>query len=213
MFDPVTTQLSCIENIRLQEEERQFVSCTCSNDKLFIVTSESYGPSYLHHYKLPSFSFVSRLTVTDLIGFDRPPENSWSPNWAKKKQKDDNRNIIAVRFNQQRFGMMMEIERNFFLYSLDLTEKPTRFGKTKLPWSNGRLAVLAKSGEWLVVHEGYNDKFIQIALDCQFKAEWESKDYLQSSFFSLSTGFVNLKGTVTNVIMFGSSQLVLLLYD
>jgi hypothetical protein len=213
VFDPVTTQLSCIESIRLQEKEYKFVSCTCSNDKLFIVTSASYYPHYLHHYKLPAFIFVTRLTVTDLIGFDPPPENSWETNWEKKKQENDDRKIISVRYNQQRLGMMMEIGMDHFLYALDLTQQPIAFGKTKLPWSDGQLAVLAKSGEWLVVHDGRNDKFVQIALDCQFKAEWEPKSHSQSSFFSVSTGFVNLHGNVTNAIMLGSSQLVLLLDD
>ena len=213
VFDPVTTQLSCIESIRLQEKEVHFVSCTCSNDKLFIVTSESYYPYYLHYYQLPTFSFVSRLTVTDLIGSDPSPKRSWDTNWATTKQKDDTRKIISVRYNQQRLGVMMEIKSDAFLYALDLTEQPIGFHKTNLLWCDGRLVVFANSGEWLIVHDKCNDKLLQITLDCQFKTEWESKNQSQSSFFSLSTGFVSLKGTVTNAITLGLSQLVLLLDD
>jgi hypothetical protein len=213
VFDPVTTQLSSIESVRLQEKEAKYVSCTCSHDKFFIVTSASYHPSYLQHYKLPGFIFVSRLTVTDLIGSDPPPKNRWSTKWPTEKEEDDKREIISVRYNQQRLGMVIKIDGDNFLYTLNLTEQPIAFAKTELPRSDGRLSPLARSGEWLFTRKGYNDKFIQIALDCQFKSEWASKDYSQDSFFSISTGFVNLKGTVTNAIMFGSSYLILLLDD
>lgn len=212
-FDPFSTQLSSIESVRLQEEEAGFVSCTSSYDRFFIATSQTYGPSYLHHYKLPGFIFVCRLTVTNLVGSDPPPKNSWSTNWATKEQKEGRREILSIRYNQQRLGIIMEIGSDSFLYTLNLTQQPVEFGKTQLPRRKGQLVVLVNSGEWLVIHDGYEDKFIQIALDCQFKAEWESKSRSQSSFFSWSTGFVNLKGDVNNAIMFGSSYLVLLLDD
>jgi hypothetical protein len=151
--------------------------------------------------------------VTDLIGSNPPPENSWSTKWHTAKQEDDEREIISVRYNQQRLGMVIKIDYDNFLYTLDLTEKPIAFARTELPWSGGRLSPLAKSGEWLFMDKVYKNKFIQIALDCQFKSEWTSKDSSQDSFFSISTGFVSLKGSVTNAIMFGSSYLVLLLND
>ncbi len=212
VFDPITTQFSCIESVRLQKEEHKYVSCTCSNDKLFIVTSESYDLSYMHHYKLPSFIFVSRMTVADLIGPDPILEERKKKYTSSRSNPEkDKREIISVRYNQQRLGMMMKIEGDAFLYVLDLTEQLIKFATIKLPSTNNELAVMAKSGEWLIVQHGYTEKFIEIALDCQFKAEWESKSHSQSSFFSLSTGFVDLKGSVTNAIMFGSSYLVLLL--
>jgi len=151
--------------------------------------------------------------VTDLIGSEPPPKNSWSSKWPTAEQEDDKREIISVRYNQQRLGMMIKIDDDNFLYTLDLTERPFAFAKTELLQSDCRLSSLAQSGEWLVMHTGYDDKFIQIALDCQFKSEWASKDSSQDSFFSISTGFVSLKGGVTNAIMFGSSYLVLLLDD
>ena len=213
IFDPLTTQLSYIQSIQLPEDEAQFVSCTCSNDKLFIVTSASYHPYYMYHYHLPTFSFISRLTVTDLIGFDPLARNYWSTNWAAERQGNDNRKIISVRYHQQRLGVIIEIGSHTFLYALDLTEQPIKFHKIELPWRDGRLVVLAKSGEWLIVHDGLNGKLLQIALDCQFKAVYESKHSSQSSFFSLSTGFANLKSRIINAIILGSSQLVLLLND
>jgi hypothetical protein len=163
----------------------------------------------VHLYKLPSFIRVSRLTVTDLIGPDPEVEEKRKKySWSRQA---DEREIISVRYNHQRLGLMIEIEQDPFLYVLDLTEQPVGVTKTQLLERDGKLVVLAKSGEWLIVQNGYNDKLTQIALDCQFKADWKSKDNSQSSFFGLSTGFVDLKGSVTNAIMFGSSYLVLLL--
>jgi hypothetical protein len=179
VFDPITTQLSRIESIQLKNEEHHFVSCACSHDKLFIVTSESRHPCYMHLYKLPSFVFISRLTVTDLIGPD--------PKYSQYKYNPsvDYREIISVRYNHQRLGIMMKVDRKSFLYSLDLTEQPISITRMELSKSDGKLVVLTKSGEWLILYHEYIDKLMQISLDCQFKTDWKSKNYSKSSFFSL----------------------------
>ena len=211
-FDPLTTQLLSIESIRLQEKETQFVSCSCSYDKLFIITSESYYPTYMHLYKLPSLAFVSRLTVADLIGPDLEAEEERSKySWSKNQPFVDERQIISVRYNQQRLGMLLKIKRDQYLYSVDLTVHPLGISQTKLANEAYKLAVIGKSGEWLPVYKGYFGKLVRISLDCQFKMEWESKNNSQSSFFSLSTGFVDLKSDVITAMMFGPNCLVLLL--
>ncbi|CAF3678107.1 unnamed protein product [Rotaria socialis] len=213
VLDPVTAQLSCIESVQLKENESCFVSCACSNDKLFIGTSASYYPTYMQCYKLPGFIFVSQFTVTDLIGFDPPPVNSWDTNWATKKQKDDKRKIVSIRYNQQRLGIIIDTFNERFLYVFNLTQQPIGFVKTNLSSVEYQLNVLAKSGEWLLVPNGGYEKLIQIALDCQFKAECESKDRSQDSFFSFSAGFVSLNGNLDNLIMFGPTSLVALIDD
>lgn len=101
-FDPSTSQLASIQNVRLHENERQFVSCTCSDDKLFIVTSESYDASYLHHYKLPDITFISRLTMTDLIGVNTRPKPISNRSSRKEIQEPDSRKIICMQYKQQR---------------------------------------------------------------------------------------------------------------
>ncbi|CAF4169397.1 unnamed protein product, partial [Rotaria magnacalcarata] len=213
VLDPVTAQLSCIESVQLKEKESCFVSCACSNNKLFIGSSASYYPTYLKCYKLPAFTFVSQLTVTDLIGFDPLPKRSWDTNWATKEQKDDKRKIISIRYNQKRLGIIINISNQNYLYVLNLTQQPIGFVKTKVSSTNYQLNVLSKSGEWLLVPDGSDEKLIQIALDCQFKAECESKDRSQDSFFSFSTGFVSLNGDLDNLIMFGPSSIVALIDD
>lgn len=211
-FDPITTQLLSIEGIQLQEKEAKFVSCTCSFDKLFIITSESYYPTYMHLYKLPSIAFISRLTVADVIGRDLEAEEQRSKySWSENSPFVDERQFLSVRYNHQRLGMLLKIKGDRYLYSVDLTGQPFGITRTKLASSDCQFAVLAKSGEWLIVYKGYSAKLVQISLDCQFKTEGESKDRSQSSFFSLSTGFVDLKGSVVNAMMFGPHCLMLLL--
>ncbi|UJR32741.1 hypothetical protein I4U23_020200 [Adineta vaga] len=211
VFDPITMQLSLIQCVRLQQKETQYVSCTCSSEKFFVVTVEAYYPYYLYAYTLPGFTFLSRLTVKDLIGSEPLPTMNCDRIWSTTEHKKDERKIIRIQYNQQRLGILIHAGSHNFLYALDLLAQPIIFNRIELPWDDGRLLSLVHSGEWLVIHDIYEDKVIQIALDCQFKTEWSSKKYSQESFFSLSTGFVGLEGSVNNAVMFRSSYLILLL--
>lgn len=205
-------QLLLIEDIRLQSEERRFTSCACSSTTLFIAVSQSWNKSYLYHYSLPRISFVARLSMVDLIGTDLPPSTStWSSLKAPIKEKDDDREIHSIRYNQQRLAVMITCRREAFLYVLGSQRQSETASKTALPWYDGHLCALAGSAGWLLIKENRDQKLLQIDLDCRYKAEWAPKDRNQDSFFTFSTGFVELKGNVTNAVMFGPSHLVVLL--
>lgn len=215
VFDPAIAQLSLIESIRLSPKDEDFTCCTCSSSNLFIGVCRSSDKSCLYQYTLPSLRFVSRSFVADFLGVKPPPQESTSY-WAKQEKisrDDDDRKILTLRYNCGRLGILVEYKNDCYLYSLDLTKQPLQNSITAVPYKEPRLVVVDKSGEWLIIKDAYDSKIIQIALDCQLKSECESKEYSKSSFFSFSTGFINLQGTVKNATMFGTSALVLLLRD
>lgn len=213
VIDPISIQISSIESIQSQDKHC-FVSCTCSNDTLFLVISTSNHTTYLQCYKLPSFIFLSKLTVTDLIGYDTLPQKNYETNYATEKQKDGDRTIVSVRYNQQRLGILMKIKSDYTLYVLNLTVKPITFVKTKLTlWNDVKCVILAKSGEWLIIGNGASDKLFQISLDCQMITESETKPYSQDSFFSFSTGSVTLRGNLDNLVMLDSSFFIALIHE
>ena len=216
ILDPNIMQLSLIESIRLDKNDKEFTCCTCSTDYLMIGVRASGDGSCVYQYTLPDIALVTRLLLADLIGLDPPAETNSSSYWSsssKIKRDRDDRKIVTLRFNHERLGIIIAFKSNEFLYCVDFNQKPHRISNTSLPSRTSRLVSVEKSREWLVIDDQYRSKILQISLDCQLKSEWASKESSQSSFSTFSTGFVNLKGCVNNAIMFGPSMLLLLLVE
>ena len=211
LFDSTTMQLSHIEDVRLNKDENSFISCACSSTILFVAARKSWRSYYLKHYSLPEMNLVAHLSVIDLIGTDPPSSSSASSYKQRPTKENDARKILSIRYNQQRLAIMIEGSGEAFLYVLGSQRRSEKALHTTLPWTDGHLSALMGSSGWLLMKGKTSENFLQIDPDCRYKAEWASKDSSQSSFFSFSTGFVELNGGVTNAIMFGPSHLVLLL--
>jgi hypothetical protein len=197
LFDPISYKLSCVESVRLKENEKQFISCTCWNDALFVATADSYYPFYVDHYSLPDFVFTRQYTVIDLIGRNLPPELNWGRIKTVTETKKDDRKICIIRSNRDRLGLIMNIERKSFLYVINMTTRPFVSVKMMLSSTDCKLSAIAASGEWLLVCDDYDKKIMQISLDCEFTTEYEAKrdDHHDE---------------VSNVLMFRSSRIVVL---
>lgn len=184
LLEPVTMRSQSIENIRLQKDENKFVSCAYLNDKLYIATADSDCASYLNCYALPDFHFIHRWTVMELIGVDGLDINN-----RKKSAKDrymtsginlfsmhDNRReIVVIRSNKDKLGLIIKINYEVYLYVLDLTQQPFQFVNTNLPLNTKQLTTLTQSNEWLVICDDNNNILIQISLNCEFKTEYNGK--------------------------------------
>lgn len=196
VFDPLTTRLSCIENIRLRENEEQFISSTCMDKTLFIATSQSYYPFYVDSYHLPDFIFRRQFTIIDLIGRDLPPEEYSDRIETVKKPENDEREISIIRCLNERLGLIMKIKYDYYFYIVNLSQQPFGFVETKLPSSDCTLTTLVPSHEWLVMCDRHNS-ITQISLDSEFKTEYAaSREGHQDK--------------VTNMVMLGSSYFVVL---
>jgi hypothetical protein len=195
IFDPLIAKLSCVEVIRPREEDEKFISCTCSTDALFIATSCSYYPCYIHHYSLPKFAFVQQYSVIDLIGRQLPAECSGSGKTVTKVETDE-REICVIRCNGDRIGLIMKIQSECFLYVVQLMTKSSPFSKMLLPSRNCRMIEMPLSGEWLILCDDYRKTILQVSLDCELKTEHESRKSLASD-------------NVKSIAMLGSSRLVI----
>lgn len=210
-FDPARTQLASIENAQFKEKKHNFVSCTCSDDQLFIIISKSSNKNYLSTYKLINFKLISQTLIKDFI--DSKREYSWS----KSKSKYDRYEVKSVRYNHQRLGMIIEVGYNeTFLYTFNLEEKPIRFAKIQLSSNDSRLISVTKSGDWLVIENGnggssFNkNEVLQISLDCRNRSKWPTEYDSKNDASGAYEPAYGLDYKVKNMAMMGLSHLVLL---
>ncbi|CAF3336156.1 unnamed protein product, partial [Rotaria sp. Silwood2] len=60
---------SSIESIKLKDHREEFLSCSCSKDKIFIIKCQfNSNTYYLEEYYLSTFRFIRKFQILDLIG-------------------------------------------------------------------------------------------------------------------------------------------------
>ncbi|CAF3315645.1 unnamed protein product, partial [Rotaria sp. Silwood2] len=55
-------------NIKLKDHREEFLSCSCSKDKIFIIKCQfNSNTYYLEEYYLSTFRFIRKFQILDLI--------------------------------------------------------------------------------------------------------------------------------------------------
>ena len=198
LFDPINCKFTCIERVRLQDRNTAFLSCTCSNEALFIATGCSYYPFYVDQYNLPDFVFIHQYSVIDLIGGNIPPELNWGRTETVTKTDEDRRKICTIRSIKERLGLIIHIESENFLYAVNMT-KQFESPKVMLPSLDCKLNTICGSDEWLVVCDDYNNTIKQISLDCQYVTDYKGNnegqyDKVSDALVMRSSCIVALRG-------------------
>ncbi|CAF2939048.1 unnamed protein product [Rotaria sp. Silwood2] len=68
LLNPLTCCISTIESIKLKDHREEFLSCSCSKDKIFIIKCQfNSNTYYLEEYYLSTFRFIRKFQILDLI--------------------------------------------------------------------------------------------------------------------------------------------------
>ena len=200
-MNPLTSKLSIIENMKLKDQREEFISCSCSEDRMFIITCLSNSNSnsfYLEEYNLPTFRFFKKFQILDFIGTSLVIQNGLF-------NKYNIQQISSIRYYQKKIAIIMEISFNWFIYIFNLKDQPIFL--TKIPLvEKSRLTILNPINQWIIFKDYLSNSFMQMSMEFQNKFDnqlYELPDY--------SRGFIDFNGKLRSVAVFGISNLVLLI--
>jgi hypothetical protein len=200
LMNPLTSRLSIIENVKLKEQREEFISCSCSEEKLFLITCQLNSNSfYLEEYNLPTFRFLKKFPILDFIGTSLVIQNGVF-------NKYNIQQINSIRYYQKKIAIIMQISLEWFIYIFNLNEQPTFL--TKIPLvEKSRITILNPINQWIIFKDYLSNSFIQTSMDFQNKNETNQHD----GFSEYARGFIDFDGKLRSVGLFGTSNLVLLI--
>jgi hypothetical protein len=202
LMNPLTSKLSIIDNMQLKDQREEFISCSCSEQKLYVITSQLDTNSfYLEEYILPTCRFFKKYSIIDFIGIYLFVQNGVF-------NKNNIQQVISIRYYQKKIAIIMQISFHWFIYVFHLYEQPTFL--TKIPLDEkSRMTILNPINQWIIFKDNLANSFIQITMNFQNKfknnQQYELEDYSRGSF--------DFNGKLRNVAIFGISNFVLLIDD
>jgi len=200
LMNPLTSKLSIINNIKLKDQQEEFISCSCSEEKFFLITFQlNTNLFYLEEYILPTFTFYKKYSIIDFIGIYLFIQNGIF-------NKNNIQQIISIRYYQQKIAIIMQISFQWFIYVFHLYEQP-RF-LTKIPLEEKcRMTILNSINQWIIFKDDLTNSFIQISINFQNKF----KNNQQYQLENYSRGSFDFNGKLRSVATFGISNYVLLI--
>jgi hypothetical protein len=199
LMNPLTSKISIVENIKLKDQREEFISCSCSEEKFYLITCQLNSNSfYFEEYSLPSFRFIRKHSIIDFIGIYLFVQNgSFNKNHIQQ--------INSIRYYQKKIAMIIQISFQWFIYIFHLYEQPILWTKILLE-EKSRMTILYPINQWIIFKDDLSNSFIQTSMDFQKKIEYNRfKDY--------SRGFIDFDRKLRSIALFGVSNLVLLLDD
>jgi hypothetical protein len=196
-MNPLTSKLSIIENIKLKNQREEFLSCSCSEEKFFLIRSQLNTNSfYLEEYYLPTFRFFKKYSIIDLIGTYLFIQNGIF-------NKNSIQEIISIRYYQKKIAIIMQISFHWFIYVFHLYEQPTFL--TKIPLEEkSRMTILNPIHRWIIFEDCLSNSFIQISTNFKNNSD---NNQLQN----YTRGFIHFDGKLRSVALYAISNLVLLI--
>ncbi|CAF1619314.1 unnamed protein product [Adineta ricciae] len=196
LMNPLTCKLSLIENFKSNDRLEEYVSCCCSDEKLYLVTCQLSTKTYFFHdYNLPTFRFCRKLRIRDLIGTSLLIQNGL----FNKYEIED---LISIRYFQQKAAIIMRIASNWYIYIFSLHELPVLVKEYQLD-GRSRMAILNPSTQWIVFKDYLANEFIQVNIDLKNNETDQSVDFVK--------GCIDFDAHLHSVALFGPSNLVLLI--
>ncbi|CAF1046277.1 unnamed protein product [Adineta steineri] len=191
-LNPITCKLSIIENIKLTNGQEEFISCSCSDDKFFLITCQlNSNTFFFHEFNLPTFRFLRKLIIRDFMGTSLYIQNGFF-------NKYDIQQIVSIRYFQQRIAIIMEINSHWFIYIFNLYEK--FYFLKEIPLDNkSRMIILNSINQWILFKDYLANSFIQINLN-------QNKE-----FIDYSKGFIDFGGQIFSAALLGTSNLVFII--
>lgn len=121
LMNPLTGRLSFIENIKLREQREELISCSCSENRFYLITCQyNTNTFYLEEYNLPTFRFLKKYSIIDLIGTYLFIQNGLF-------NKNHIQQITSIKYYQQKILIIMQISFNWFIYVFQLYEQQPNF--------------------------------------------------------------------------------------
>ncbi len=200
LMNPLTCKLSIIENMKLNDRREEFISCSCSEEKILVITCQlSSKTFYYQEYSLPTFRFLKKLRILDFVGTSLHIQNGIF-------NKCDIQQILSIRYFQQKIAIIMEIASNWFIYVFNLYEQPNYLTAIHLQ-GKSRMTILNPMNQWIIFKDYLSNSFIQMSIDFQKKFEMNQQHELSD----YTKGFIDFGGQLRSVALFGTSNLVLLI--
>ncbi|CAF1248375.1 unnamed protein product [Rotaria sp. Silwood1] len=201
LLNPLTCHISTIEYIKLKDHREEFLSCTCSEDNLFIIkykfNSNTY---YLEIYYLSTFRFIKKFQILDLIGIGTSLiiQNRFNNQFYNID------NIISIRYNENKLFIIMKINKNSFIYIFKLTnDQPFFLTKISLE-DNCRMSILNSINQFIIFKDYLSNSFIKMFNNIENKLEI-------NLYNNYSKGFIDFNGKIRNVALLGTSNIVFLI--
>ncbi|CAF2456531.1 unnamed protein product [Rotaria sp. Silwood2] len=203
LINPLTIKFSIIENIKLKDHREEYISCTCSQDKIYIIKYQLNTNSYyLEEYSLPTFRFSRKFQILDLIGTSLCIKNGFYNQFYNIQQ------IISIRYYEEKLIIIIKIDFNWFIYIFHLYDKPTFLTKIYLE-DKSRMTILNSINQFVIVKDYLSNSFIKMTMD--FENNFETNQFNQNNNYS--KGFIDFNGKLRNVSSFGTSNIVFLIDD
>ncbi|UJR23601.1 hypothetical protein I4U23_026590 [Adineta vaga] len=200
LMNPLTCKLSSIENIKSSDHLEEFLSCTCTNEKLFLLTCQlNTNMFFYHEYNLSTFRFCQKLRIRDLIGTSLLIQNGLF-------DKYDIQEMISIRYFQQKIAMIMRIGTNWFIYIFSLHEQPILLKEIQLG-GRSRMTILNPMNQWILFRDYLSNEFIRINIDLHRNSQMNETDLC----VDFVKGFIDFGGQLRSVALFGTSTLVFLI--
>ena len=203
-MNPLTTKLSLIENVTMKNYREEFISCSCSDDKVYLIKCHLDSNSYdFEEYSLPMFRFVRKFSMFDLIQTSFIIQNGLSNPFNIEE-------INSIRYFDRKIAILIKINSNWFIYIFHLDEKLRLVIKIPLE-EKSRMTILNPINQSIIYKDCPSNSFVQMSMD--FENNFQFQSMSEHRNIDYSNGFVDFNGKLRSVAKFGSSKLVFLLDD
>ncbi|CAF1142866.1 unnamed protein product [Rotaria sordida] len=198
LMDPLSSKISIIEYFKLKDHREEYLSCTCSEDHIYLIKCQfNSNIYYLEEYYLSTFRFLRKFQITHLIGTSLVIQNGSS------NQFQDIEKINSIRYNEKKLAIIIKINSHSFIYIFQLHDQPVFLMKIPIE-DNCRMTILNPINQFIIFKDYLSNLFIKISIDFE-------NDFQLNQYYNCSNGLIDFNGKLRNVALFGRSNLVFLI--
>lgn len=199
-LNPLTCRLTIIENIKLKDQREEYLSCTSSNEKFFLIKSQINSKLfYLEEFYSTTFRFIRKYLINHFIGTSLFIQNGFA-------NQNSIEQITSIRYFQEKLIVILQNSSQWFIYVFNLNEQMSFFMKIPLEDSS-RMCICHSINQWIVYRDYLSNSFIQFSMDFNQKMTNHSSFSLEN----YSKALIDFDGKLRSLAPFGSTNLVLLL--